>query len=255
MTEHILFEHPLSEKCRTLLRISHLFEQFEHHLPLENEWSSRATLGALLDIATVLSRADIKSELIKEADRYASALHKMSGNPGVDSSRLERILEDVRDISTTMQQVSGQLGHALRSNEFLKAILQRSSIPGGSFDFDLPQYHYWLRLPYKIRATQLNEWREEVTAVQSAVNLLLTLIRNSSVPEEESASAGFFQRNLPPNSQAQLVRVAVPIDTGLYAEVSGGKHRFSIRFLEDHDLEHPHQTQDTVPFLLTVCSL
>ena len=255
MTEHILFEHPLNEKCRTLLRISHLFEQFEHHLPLEDEWSSRATLGALLDIATVLSRADIKSELIKEADRYANSLRRMNGNPGVDRSRLEQILQDVLEISTSMQQVNGQLGHALRSNEFLKAILQRSSIPGGSFDFDLPQFHYWLRLPYKDRAAQLKEWRNEVTAVQSAVSLLLTLIRNSAVPEEETAPAGFFQRSLPSSSQIQLVRVAVPRNARLYAEISGGKHRFSIRFLEDYDLEHPNQTQDSVPFLLTICSL
>ncbi len=255
MTDHILFEHPLNEKCRTLLRISHLFEQFEHHLPVENEWSSRATLSALLDIATVLSRADIKSELIKEADRYANALRRMSGNPGVDRTRLELILQDVQNISATMQQVSGQLGHALRSNEFLKAIMQRSSIPGGSFDFDLPQFHYWLRLPYAVRAAQLNAWREEVKAVQSAVGLLLTLIRNSAVPQEEQAPAGFFQQSLSSGSQAHLVRVAVPRKAGIYAEISGGKHRFSIRFLDDDDLEHPNQTQDTVPFLLTVCSL
>ena len=69
MADQIIFEHPLNEKCRTLLRLSHLFEQFEHHLALQTEWSSRAALLALLDVAAVLSRADIKSELLKELER------------------------------------------------------------------------------------------------------------------------------------------------------------------------------------------
>ena len=54
MAETILFEHPLNEKCRTWLRMSHLFEQFEFHLPHAEEWHARAAMAALLDIANVL---------------------------------------------------------------------------------------------------------------------------------------------------------------------------------------------------------
>jgi cell division protein ZapD len=224
-------------------------------LPQETEWNSRAALLALLDVATVLSRADIKSELIKESDRYALALGRMAGNPGVDRVRLEQILQDIRAIGDSLQRVNGQLGHALRNNEFLTAILQRSSIPGGSFDFDLPQFHYWLQLPHPERTMQLDSWRHEVAPVQEAVDLLLSLIRSSSVPQRERAEAGFFQRSVAADSHAQLVRVTLARSAGLYAEVSGGKHRFSVRFLESQDLEHPSQTTRDVDFLLTTCSL
>ncbi len=255
MAEHFIFEHPLNEKCRTLLRLSHLFEQFEHHLPVATEWSSRAALMALLDVATVLARADIKSELIKESDRYATALGRMADKPGVDRVRLDQILRDILAINGTLQNLNGQLGHALRNNDFLTAVMQRSSIPGGSFDFDLPQFHYWLQLPHAERVMQLDSWRHEVAPVQEAVELLLSLLRNSAVPKPEHAEAGFFQRNLPPNSQAQLVRVGIPGDAGVYAEISGGRHRFSVRFLECLDLEHPSQTPRDLDFLLTTCSL
>jgi len=57
-----IFEHPLNEKCRTWLRLSHLFEQLEFHMPHGEEWHARAAMTALLDIANVLSRADIKSD-------------------------------------------------------------------------------------------------------------------------------------------------------------------------------------------------
>jgi cell division protein ZapD len=255
LADQILFEHPLNEKCRTLLRLSHLFEQFEHHLGIDSEWNSRAALFALLDIAAVLARADIKSELIKESERHASGLRKMANNPGVDNARLEQILHDVQTVNRTIQLVAGQLGQALRKNEFLNAVVQRSSIPGGSFDFDLPQLHWWLQQDPAKRVTQLKEWHAEVAPVQEAVDLLLTMIRNSAVPRHEHAIAGLYQHSVSGSNLAQMVRVAVPRDAGLFAEISGSKHRFNVRFLETSDLEHPSQTQLDVAFYLTTCFL
>ena len=69
-----LREDGLTEKCRTWLRLSHLFEQFDFHVAHDEEWQARAAVAALLDIATVLARADIKSELLKELERYRQSL-------------------------------------------------------------------------------------------------------------------------------------------------------------------------------------
>jgi cell division protein ZapD len=94
-----------------------------------------------------------------------------------------------------------------------------------------------------------------VEPVQEAVDLLLALIRNSATARPEHAIAGFYQRTLSGSTQAQLVRVALPAGSPLFAEISGSKHRFSIRFLECSDIEHPSQTADDVAFMLTTCSL
>ena len=253
MSDTTIFEHPLNEKCRTWLRLSHLFEQFEFHLPHSEEWHARAAVTALLDIANVLSRADIKSELLKEFDRYKQSLSRMADSPGVDTDRLEHILQDLHQTCQGVRKISGQLGQPLRSNEFLNSIVQRSSIAGGAFDFDLPQYHYWLRMPQDERALQLDDWRHEVSPVQAAVELLLALIRNSAVPNQETAPNGFYQKSLPGNVSAQLLRVGIPSAGGLFAEISGGKHRFSIRFLECSDWQHPTQSDRDVPFALSTC--
>ena len=253
MPDTTVFEHPLNEKCRTWLRLSRLFEQFEFHAPQVPEWHSRAAMSALLDIANVLSRADIKSELLKELERYRASLAKMADAPGVDTDRLEHILQNLQHSCQGVRDVSGQLGHGLRSNEFLNSIVQRSSIAGGSFDFDLPQYHYWLSLPAAERLMQLDDWRHEVSPVQDAVELLLGLIRGSAVPSRETAENGFYQQTLPSNAAAQMVRVAVATAGGLYAEISGGKHRFSIRFMDCSDWQHPVQVDRDVPFSLSTC--
>ena len=47
MSETTVFEHPLNEKCRTWLRLSHLFEQLDFHRPRAEEWHARAAMSAL----------------------------------------------------------------------------------------------------------------------------------------------------------------------------------------------------------------
>ena len=39
-------------------------------------------------------------------------------------------------------------------------------------------------------------------------------------------------------------------ETQLFAEISGGKHRFTVRFLEPTEEERPSQTRMDVPFSL-----
>lgn len=253
MPEPTIFEHPLNEKCRTWLRLSHLFEQLAFHRPHAEEWHARSAMAALLDVANVLARADIKSELLKEFERYKRSLGRMAGSPGVDRERLNRILEELHQSCNGIREIRGQLGNALRNNDFLNSIVQRSSIAGGDFDFDLPQYHYWLRLPQTDRQVQLEHWYHEVSPVERAVALLLGMIRNSAVPEQVEAVGGFYQKSLPSNVSAQLVRVGLPISAGVFTEISGGKHRFSIRFLDGEDWQHPTQIERNLPFTLSTC--
>lgn len=254
MTNSIIFEQPLNEKCRTLLRLSHLFEQLDYHLPQDTEWHARAALQTLLDISNVLSRADIKSELLKEMDRYSMALSKMADLPHVDSDRLQHILQDLEHSQRTIRNHQGQLAGSLRKSDFLNSVLQRSSIPGGGFDFDLPQLHYWLQQPHSERLLQFDDWRSEITAVQEAVDLLLNLIRHSTTFQPQTALGGFYQQGLG-DASAQLVRVSVAEEERVYAEISGGKHRFSVRFMNLDDLEQPSQCVRDIPFDLNVCLL
>lgn len=255
MTGQITFEQPLNEKCRTLLRLSHLFEQFDFHLPHDSPWHARSALRALLDIASLLARADIKSELLKEMERYRVSLARIADTPGIDHDRLHHVLQQLQDSQRAIQSVQGQLGTHLRNSDFLNSILQRSSIPGGDFDFDLPQLHFWLSQPHAERLLQLDDWRNEVAAVHEAVELLLNLIRGSTRARPQQAVNGFYQQTLPSGSATQMVQVTLPAASRLYAEISGGKHRFSIRFLECLDWEHPTTTERNVDFHLNVCMI
>jgi len=249
----ILYEHPLNEQCRTLLRLSHLFEQFDYHLAKDSLQNSRSALASLLDITSILARADLKSELIKILERQHHNLLAMTSKQGVDQLRLEQILQDISSLGQKLKSSNCQLAQSLRVNEFLKTISQRLPIPGGSFDFDLPQFHYWLHMPHAERVMQLDGWRHEIQAVQDTVDLLLSLIRSSNHPKQVVAEQGTYQQPLDSQRSVQLIQISLADNAMVYAVASGNKHRFCVRFMESSDWEHPTQTSKDIPFTLKIC--
>jgi cell division protein ZapD len=249
----IHFEHPLNERIRTFLRLEHLFLQVDHFRPQADPWSNRAAIDGLLNIMSIFGRSDLKTEILKELERHTGNLERVRQQPGVDMQALGQVLDDLEQAIHQVYRLNGQIARDLRKDEFLNTILQRSSIPGGNCNFDLPQYHFWLNQPHEVRQRQMSDWLHELLPVREAVVLLLNLVRNSNLPSSEMAEQGFFQRVLDSSAPAQMIRVSLPRDATVFTEISGNKNRFSIRFLEAIDTGKPSQTQKDVEFLLTTC--
>lgn len=252
MQTKIVYEQPLNERIRTFLRLDFLFNQIRAHIATGSLWDCRAAIIGLLDVVAVLGRSDLKKEIIKELEREASVLEALEKNPSVDHTKLNSILDDMYGLLDRLHAIEGQIGQNLRKNEFLTSISQRSSIPGGSCDFDLPQYHFWLQQSQERRMNDLQEWFNTFDAVNRSVRLLLKLIRSSSPSKREIAQGGFYQQSLDPSTPCQLIRVVIPSESPYYAEVSGGKHRFTVRFVAVLS-EKNVQSKDDVEFDLTCC--
>lgn len=254
MQKTIIYEQPLNERVRTLLRLEHLFGQARHCMQGESSWDSRATLTALLSILDILGRGDLKTELIKELERATNNLSRLLETPGVDHDRLKTILRALDRLSSGLRGSAGQLGQELKEDEFLGAIRQRLSIPGGTCDFDLPAYHHWLEKSPELRQGQQQRWYATMDPVRQAVELLLRLIRSSADFLAETAAAGVFQQSLATSIPFQMIRIALPHDSPYYAEISGGKHRFTARFLFPGENKSKRVEED-VSFSLGCCSL
>ncbi|MEN8169485.1 MAG: cell division protein ZapD [Pseudomonadota bacterium] len=252
--EPIIYEHPLSERIRTILRLEHLFRLAVHYMKGQNGWDSRIFVTTLIDILDIFSRGDLKNELIKELERSATTLNSLMANPQVDSSRLKTILKAMEHLIENLYAMKNQPGHQLREDEFLNAVRQRSTIPGGTCDFDLPAYHRWLEQPWSQRELEQKKWLAQLDPIRQAIELLLKMIRNSADPVTEISENGNYQQALDNNQTFQLLRVTLPADSPYYAEVSGSRHRFNIRFLQS-DSGRPQPANQTVSFQLTCCSL
>jgi len=249
-----LYEFPLNERIRLFIRLEHLFLQLDHFVQGRSIWDYRAVVTTLIDIVGVFSRNDLKSEAMQEIDRQTNVLNRMARHyEGVDQDRLARVIARLEGLSKQLYAVSGKLGLTLMENELFKGISQRSSMPGGSCSFDLPAYHHWLEGDEPSRREDLQDWIEPFLQVRSAIDILLNFIRTSATPTPERAASGFFQKTLDHTLSYQLLRVAVPRGAPYFAEISGGKHRFTIRFMVRDPVLRPIQTHEDVEFLLTCC--
>jgi cell division protein ZapD len=256
VSDTITYEQPLNERMRTFLRIEQLMQNFEHSLSRDTAWDTHDALMLLLEIVNLAARVDLKSELMMELKRQIANLEKLEQIPQVDSGRLRGIVDRHRDLIETLHGLSGQPGSELKNNDFLNSIRQRTIIPGGTCDFDLPVYHCWLSRPVAQRHQVLKAWIAPFMEIHAAVVDILKLIRESVRPQKVRATAGFYQQALDVNQPYQMIRILLPANVDFYPEVSAGKHRFTVRFLRQEKLEtRGLPVTDDFDFALACCAL
>ena len=254
MNNTITYEFPLNERIRVFIRLEQLFKQFFLLSLGESVAEKRAAITVILDLMTLFKRNDLKSELIKELDRQASNLNKIANNKGVDRDRLQEILAKLAKINEKLYAITGKIGGHILDSHLFQSIAQRSSIPGGTYSFDLPEYHYWLEQEESTRAKDMQYWSSSFTDIYAAIEFILDFIRDSRSAITEIAQAGFFQIPLDQDQAFQLIKITIDASLPYFAEISGGKHRCTIRFMEPSiDNKRPIQTVNDIPFQLTCC--
>lgn len=250
-----VYEQPLNERLRFFLRLEFLFRHTRHHLRGETVWDSHSTLASLLDILNIVSRVDLKTEVIKELDRIGGTLGALSQTPGVNRDTLDQLLTTLGGFKTQLYTMEGPLAQEVRENELIKSLIQRSGIPGGMCDFDLPAYRHWLNHSATSRIEDLKRWLGTLDSLRLAIELMLKLVRESAEPKEQRAINGVHQQALDPATPYQMIRVWLPTDSPCFVEISGGKHRFTVRFMEADAKPRPVQTSQEIAFRLSCCAL
>jgi cell division protein ZapD len=248
------YEQPLSERMRTFLRLEFLYQQMLYNSERQADWATRATITTLLDMLAILSRGDVRSEVHKELDYQLGNLQRFQSQPGVDDGRLGTLIHNLASSREELGRIGTSFLQPLKDSDFLNAIKNRSSIPGGTCEFDLPVYSHWLRQPFERRAQDIEEWTSAIRPVCDAVTELLWLIRESAQPQDKRAINGMYQHSMQKDTNCRLLRVSLKNGTSLFPEISGSQHRFTIRFLEWSTISRRAvQTGHDVPFQLSIC--
>jgi cell division protein ZapD len=251
----IVYEQPLNERMRTFLRLEFLYTQATYHSEFPNPWSSRAAVASLLEILAITARGDSRSEVLKELERNVNVLKEYQSKTGVDPGRLKSVMSNLLKLRSDLSTIGGNYMGPLRDSEFLSAIKHRSAIPGGTCDFDLPDYSFWLNRPAEVRAAEFAGWLALIRPLCDSIVELLWLTRQNAKRKSEVAGGGIFQLQFDRENPCQLVRVTLPCDTGLFPEISGSQHRCTIRFLNWLDAtSRPVHVEVDVPFFLTCCA-
>jgi cell division protein ZapD len=254
--KHHIFEQPLNERIRMCLRVETLMKRFYYFETLKGDWSAYSALVTILELTALLERGDLKQEMMKELERQHVALSALAQHEDVDSSKLDLVLSKQKHSLERLHKLDGKLGEHLKRNDFLLGIKQRTSIPGGSCDFDLPQLRYWLNQPHDQRTADLRNWASPYLELDQVIELVLKTLRDSASATVVVAENGFYQKSLDTRQSTQLLRIMVPVDATMYPEISAGKHRYSVRFMQANPGDAPPtQVKENIEFQLLRCSL
>ena len=251
----ITYEYPLSERIRTLLRLEDLFERSRHFIARTDPHDHHMALLTLFEILEVSSRADLKSELLQELERQKQVLISFRNNPQIAEEALLGVLRDIEQASQALFSMTGKIGQYLRENDWLMSIKQRTAIPGGACEFDLPSYHYWLHRPAEDRTGQLAAWTGPLHPLRDGSAIILRILRESSRPQALTAPQGMFQQMLG-GKTAQMLRLRLGRSVPCVPEISANKYVLNIRFLAQNSEDARARTADwDVDFELTFCNL
>ena len=94
----ILYEYPFNERIRTYLRLEHLIGRLAQLLPRDGALDHHYALVTIFEVMDVTSRADIKSDVLKDLDRQKAHFAAFRGNPAISEASLDAVLERLDDV-------------------------------------------------------------------------------------------------------------------------------------------------------------
>jgi cell division protein ZapD len=250
----ISYEYPLSERIRTLLRLEDLYDRLEYFLGKGEALQHHVALMLLFEIYEVASRADLKSDLMQELERQKHSLELLRGNPDISEAALDNVLRQIDQAAARLYQASGKVGHELRENEWLMSLKQRTAIPGGICEFDVPAYHYWLHQSPEQQRRDLDTWLAPFEVIRDAADIVLRLLRASGKSTMQVAQQGVFQQ-MTAGRLAQMICVRLADTYACVPEISANKYALNIRFITQSGMQRGRATDSNVEFELVFCNL
>ena len=249
----ISYDYPLNERVRTLLRLEDLFAKTELFTERSHRLDHHTALLSLFETLDVACRADLKTDLLQELERQKQILEALRHNPAISEQALDLILNEIARAWSRLHELSGKLGQHVRDNEWLMSIKQRTSIPGGVCEFDLPSYHFWLSQDEETRRQELRDWMRPLVPIKDGLHLVLRLLRDSGKTSGQLAKQGSFQQMLA-GRVAQMIRVTVDSNIPCFPEISANKYAINIRFTTLGGTQKPRSCELDVEFELTLCN-
>jgi cell division protein ZapD len=231
-----LYEFPFNEGTRTMLRLEQLFDRLTTLAARGPAMDHHFALFTLFEIMDVASRADLKSDLLKDLERYRVRLQGYRGNPQIAEASLEEALSRIDSAFEALNALAGKAGQALTTNEWLMSVRSRINIPGGTCAFDLPGYFAWQQRDPESRRVDLQGWIDTLAPLGQALRTLLGLLRDSAVAHRVHAPGGVFQQRLPEGRSYSLMRLRLLDDDGRVPEISGHRLMVSVRMMR-HDVD------------------
>ena len=252
MSEHI-YELPINERLRTFMRVEFLYKRLKYSLENDDTWAIRSSVNTLLEIYSILSRTDVRREVLFDLDRYIFQMTKYQDDPTVDRKRAKEKNLQLENLRNDVDIVGTGYLKKIRDIEFVDSLLHRHTLPGGRAEFDMPKYKFWLDSGITRTQPDIKKWVGIIKPVCDSIDQIIWLLRESSEAISTVAINGLYNHQIERNSQISLVRIFLS-NNNVFPEISGGKHLISIRFLNwSKTDERTTQENKNVRFKISLC--
>ena len=95
-----------------MLRLEHLFDRLGQLIERDAPVDHHFALATIFEVMDVASRADLKSDLLKDLERQKALLSGYRGNPSISEVALETVLTRVDRAFNGLNQLPGKAGGA-----------------------------------------------------------------------------------------------------------------------------------------------
>lgn len=253
MKNRVSYEQALNEQMRTWLRLEQLFHYIHDHSKGLSHFDSRAAVDGITELLILLSRLDVQKELMTALEDRYRMLKKWQATDGIDKQKLGIFLRRIEDTAIKLDKKKFSSQDLLDDKPLLQQVYRYHHLPAGRYGFDIPMYQHWLQRKPQQRRQDLTEWLAVFEPLSNAVDLILYFVRQNALISQQIAKTGLFQSKLDGAAHIQLIRVIPTIMQTCYPEISGSRHRVTIRFFDWHTRKMPVQTEQDIGFELACC--
>ena len=250
-----IYEQPLNERMRLMMRLESMFSQMRLFNQAKDYYEIQLFLDSLFDVLDFLHRYEIRSELIKELQRYKALLNREDSEYRPTPCSSDTLESEIEQHLASIHNINFNLISALRENELFNSLRQRNFHKSGNCLFEVPAYQFWLGHRNNQDSAFLTDCYERFLPIERCVELILHLVRTGSEEVQTSCDDAIFVKTLDNRRTNQMIRIHMPKGIDTFPRVSGDKHRFAIRFMrQDSPIDRAYQINSPVTFGLQICA-
>jgi cell division protein ZapD len=250
------YEFPLNEKIRAMLRLEYLFTQWDFYSAQDSNFNHHSAILVMFEINEMASRIDLRTDLSKELEKQIQTLTRLRNSKDIDIDAINVLIYEVNSASKKLKLLFTNGIASTIDKDWLTAIKNRTGIPGGTCQSDLPSYYAWQQNTPDFRKKDLAYWIEPIIELKHTNSLVLNLLRCTAVVSNQITNKAIYQQALS-GKIFQLLQIELSDEQqNKIPEVSGNKYMITIRFqnLDDKKNLCSLNLDENIEFKLHLCS-
>jgi cell division protein ZapD len=254
----IIFEFPLNERIRRLLRIEEIYQKFEHQLKNTHDYFEFGCFNTLFEIVQLVSRSDLKIDFLQELERQEKKQSALLDHQALKENQLNptEIIPMIQVARKKLENIDVKPGFNFNNNLFLEEVKKRIGSPGGLLDVDFPNFRNWAS--HKTRKSKLDDfksWAQPLMVFKNAASVILLILRNQCHVESIKAKEGKHQQTIDPLKTFDLIRLELEKTLNIYPEISANKYTVNVFFNQLNEELKKEPVKLNLEFKYSICWL